>query len=510
MSHWLRDAVREAGGGKRVQRAVTSRRRFVRQLGGAAAALVIGSQWMCRPRRPEATQPVIVIVGGGIAGLYAAYLLQRRGLTATVYEGSPRAGGRILTAYDMVGDGLYTEMGGEFIDANHSDMLFLCREFNLALDDRQPDYDAGMKEYCFYLEGRHIGKEELRRALEPYGRQIMKDVTSISPEITFEKHTATDRQFDEMSLADYLSRLGMGGWLRELFRLCYVAEYGLEAEEQSAINLLALFAEDERGGYELYGSSDERFTIRGGNQRLIEALEKRLTGQVQYEHILVAVQEGHSGYRLTFRQPSGATADVDADVVVLTLPFTCLREVDLKLPLPAWKKRAIAELGYGQNAKLFAGCGERVWRQQGYAGYAFADNGIINGYDHTHMQGSNRGTGGYTIFLGGREGVQCNEPTLEQLRDRYVPKLDALFRGFEKNYNQVFQRWHWPSYRFARASYVCYRPGQYTTLSGAVEKPVGNLYFAGEHCNYAFQGFMNGAALSARQVANAIVEKVGR
>ncbi|MDW8393107.1 MAG: FAD-dependent oxidoreductase, partial [Chitinophagales bacterium] len=191
-------------------------------------------------------------------------------------------------------------------------------------------------------------------------------------------------------------------------------------------------------------------------------------------------------------------------------PFTCLREVDLQLPLPDWKRRAIAELGYGQNAKLFAGCSERVWRKLGYAGYAFADNGIINGYDHTHMQNDNRGTGGYTIFLGGHAGLHCNEPTLEELSAHYIPALDAMFPGFQAHYNGVFQRWHWPSYRFAQASYVCFRPGQYTTLSGAVEKPVGNLYFAGEHCNYVFQGFMNGAAQSARQVVNQIVAKLGR
>jgi monoamine oxidase len=38
--------------------------------------------------------------------------------------------------------------------------------------------------------------------------------------------------------------------------------------------------------------------------------------------------------------------------------------------------------------------------------------------------------------------------------------------------------------------------------------PVGNVYFAGEHCGGDFSGFMNGAALSGREAAEAIVEKV--
>jgi protoporphyrinogen oxidase len=39
----------------------------------------------------------IDVVGGGIAGLYAAYKLKRRGLDVCVYEKSRRLGGRIGT-----------------------------------------------------------------------------------------------------------------------------------------------------------------------------------------------------------------------------------------------------------------------------------------------------------------------------------------------------------------------------------------------------------------------------
>ena len=41
--------------------------------------------------------------------------------------------------------------------------------------------------------------------------------------------------------------------------------------------------------------------------------------------------------------------------------------------------------------------------------------------------------------------------------------------------------------------YSCYKPGQWTTIAGAEGLPVGNLFFAGEHCSYDFQGYMNGA-----------------
>jgi monoamine oxidase len=42
----------------------------------------------------------VAIIGAGIAGLNAAYQLKKAGIQATVYEGSHRLGGRILTHYN--------------------------------------------------------------------------------------------------------------------------------------------------------------------------------------------------------------------------------------------------------------------------------------------------------------------------------------------------------------------------------------------------------------------------
>ncbi|MFI5135160.1 MAG: flavin monoamine oxidase family protein, partial [Chitinophagales bacterium] len=258
----------------------------------------------------------------------------------------------------------------------------------------------------------------------------------------------------------------------------------------------------------LYGTSDERFSIVGGNEKLISVLANRLGDQIHTEHILTAISQKNKKYVLTFQMGGSGAMDVEADIVLLTLPFTKLREVDIRVPLPDWKTNAIKNLGYGTNSKLFVGVNDRVWRNQGYTGYAFSDNAMMNGYDHTQMQNGNQGVGGYTIFLGGKAGVDCGTLSLDDLQKQYVPALDEIFPGMNKSFNGRFQRWHWPSYVFAKASYTSYRVGQYTTLSGAAQKPVDNLYFAGEHCSYEFQGFMNGGAQTGRRAAEAIIEKL--
>ncbi|MFM7078408.1 MAG: flavin monoamine oxidase family protein, partial [Bacteroidota bacterium] len=76
-------------------------------------------------------QPSIAIIGAGLAGLNCAYQLKRRGITSTIYEGSNRTGGRVLTRHNFIASGTYTECGGEFIDTGHKHMRNLASEFGL-------------------------------------------------------------------------------------------------------------------------------------------------------------------------------------------------------------------------------------------------------------------------------------------------------------------------------------------------------------------------------------------
>jgi oxygen-dependent protoporphyrinogen oxidase len=71
----------------------------------------------------------VVVVGGGIAGLAAAYELSLRGVPFLLLEGSPRWGGVIRT--ERV-DGFLLEGGPDSILAQKPDGLALCRELGLA------------------------------------------------------------------------------------------------------------------------------------------------------------------------------------------------------------------------------------------------------------------------------------------------------------------------------------------------------------------------------------------
>jgi monoamine oxidase len=69
-----------------------------------------------------------------------------------------------------------------------------------------------------------------------------------------------------------------------------------------------------------------------------------------------------------------------------------------------------------------------------------------------------------------------------------------------------YSRFHWPTQQYNKAGYSCFKAGQWTTIAGAEGRSVGNLLFAGEHCSYDFQGFMNGGAETGRVAAEEVIK----
>ena len=74
----------------------------------------------------------VTVIGAGLAGLSAAYDLQRAGWKVTVLEARDRVGGRVYSLRSF-SHGLVAEGGGEFIDESHTRMLAFARQFHLKL-----------------------------------------------------------------------------------------------------------------------------------------------------------------------------------------------------------------------------------------------------------------------------------------------------------------------------------------------------------------------------------------
>src|SRR5207247_2574913 len=112
---------------------------------------------------------------------------------------------------------------------------------------------------------------------------------------------------------------------------------------------------------------------------------------------------------------------------VLCIPFTILRNINLNVPLPDIKRKAINELGYGVNGKLILGFDGRPWRDLGYAGDSYAGLPYQSGWDSSRIQPTADGT--YTIYPGGDQALALQPGSDLDQAKRLLPGLNAVFPG---------------------------------------------------------------------------------
>jgi monoamine oxidase len=497
-----------------------SRRDFLRQTLTAGGGLALAHVLPWVPADPglirtKPAPPHIAIIGAGIAGLNACYQLKKLGIASTLYEASGRVGGRIFTMKDIFGRGLTTDLGGEFVDTTHTDILELVTELGLSLYRLQDDH---LTPKTYYFGGRDLTQAGLHEALAPFVPRLVKDIHSLPSVISYQSAVRCE-QLDSLSITDYLSAIGIQGWLYDYLNVTLTREYGMEASEQSAINFLIMFeppAETDTD-YELFGPDHEVFKIKGGSQELTDALYQRIKDQVVLEHKLVAVDRWsgtnelsavrgqESGYSLSMEH-EGSVEKIHADYVILTIPFTVFRKIPFSPPMPDGKRKCIEEMGYGNSCKFVMGMEGKPWRKAGKTGYTFTDISFGCGWDSSQLQSEEKG--GFTVFGGGHFGEEMRAAGKDKLVNDYLSGLERIYPGVQQAFSGKTTKFCWDQHPFSRGGYSAFKKGQWSTLAGWEGVPVGDVYFAGEHVSREFQGYMNGGARTAREAVEQIVKKI--
>jgi monoamine oxidase len=483
------------------------RRAFLQASSAAAAGVALGA---CAARRPTphlASAEPVVVVGAGIAGLTAAWRLHQAGVPVRVLEAQSRVGGRMLSLRGHFGDDQVVELGGELIDTGHEKLRALCQELGLALDDLANE-TPGLARDTWFFGGQQRSETEVVEAFLPLAARMEADLARLGEgDVTYRTPNGAEA-LDLTPLSAWLDRAGASGWIRALLEVAYATEYGLELDDQSTLNLLMMI-DVKPEPFKVFGESDERFRVRGGNDSVPSALARGLGSRVETTSVLEAIGQAADGrLELTVRR-GAASHVVPAAYVVLALPFTLLRDVRIDLELPPAKRKAIAELGYGTNAKLMVGFSDRVWRTRHRTnGSLMSDLAFQTMWETSRHQAGRAGV--LTNFTGARHGVELGKGSAADQAAALVRDLEAVWPGVAASRaGQKEARFHWPSHPWTRGSYASYRVGQWTAICGAEGEAVGRLHFAGEHCSLSAQGFMEGGCETGEAAAAAILQQMG-
>lgn len=453
---------------------------------------------------PPASSPKIVIVGGGLAGLTCAYRLKQAGYTAKVYEASKRVGGRCHTRRGEFADNQIVERGGEYIDQWQTSIQQLAAELGLQFDNLTTAEVPGTEPLLYFNESPY-SYTDLVTDFEQIFDQIQTDALAAGFPTLYNHYTERGLELDRMSISDYINAYVPGGNASRFGKFLEIL-YN---------NFLSSEPNDTSSLYLVYGLSigliefGEQLHVHGGNDQIPKKLKKRLHGQIVIETRLIAIKENENGsYTLTF-QKDDDIFDVEADHVVMAIPFTILRSsVDYsQAGLQPLKVNAIQELGMGTATKLHVQFQNRYWNTLGCNGSTWSNTGYVSTTEASRAQAGSSGI--LEDFTGGTIGAGMNIGTPKERAKQFLRQLEPVLPGISTHWNRKVTRDYWLGNPFSLGSYSYWRVGQMTKfagIEGQTEGANGNLHFAGEHtAGFSGQGYMDGAIQTGERAAQEIL-----
>jgi len=448
---------------------MTSRRDFLKQSAAiAAGTLIVPEAFAFQTRR----QPIVVVLGAGLAGLAAADVLKRNGCTVTVLEARARIGGRVFSHIIDPETNLTIELGAEWVGASHERIIQLCKEFGLELLNNQFDSHLVYKDE-YFPAGKWSYSEDWKTRLAA----IMDNY----PQLTI----ADKKRLDKMDWWRFLMNQGIPERDLDLRELFDSTDFGESIRMVSGYAALAEYAESSE-------RNEMDFKIKGGNSRLVEALAARVgRSNIKLKHKAIEVLQTDRG--ITVHCDDGARFECDR--VICALPTFALAKIAWTPCLPEDTLVALASLQYARINKHAVLFDERIWHDEAF-------DMVTDRYGHYFYHATKNQPGPKGVLISYSIGDKADVISRQKDAFRKEVVADALHPAFGDIGPHVLKQvnYYWGNDEFSKGAYALYGKGQWYTVQPVLKQPFKHVHFGGEHLA-DWQGFMEGAINSGEDAA---------
>ncbi|MGA7341377.1 MAG: FAD-dependent oxidoreductase [Terracidiphilus sp.] len=468
----------------------------------------------------------IAILGGGIAGLVAAWEMGKAGYECTVLEARERPGGRNWTIrrgtevkfldgtvqeceFDA---GHYLNAGPARLPSIHKTILGYCRELGVALEVEVNSSRSSLLENQNAFGGRPVEQREAINDTRGHVSELLAKAVhqhlldgTLGGDDT-EKMIEFLRVYGPLD-ADLLykgsnragaSRLPGAGPQEEILREPLPLKELLDASFWQGM----MFEE-------ILDMQATMFEPVGGMDRIPYAFAKALGGVVHYDSPVTEIRRTEKGVRIGYSGRGGQEV-LEADYCICALPLTILKKIPNDFS--ARVKAAIAECSYDSAYKV-GWESPRFWETERniYGGLSFLINDPISvvWYPSWGLF-TDRGVviSGYSI----ENGTEFGElPSLEAKLAASRNAMEKLHPGFSHLLEKpVYISWGqipWNEGSWVRGGIFAAGGNYYDGPYKEITQPDGPFIFAGDH-TARVGAWQEGAALSAHRAAQLIAEQV--
>ena len=405
----------------------------------------------------------VVIIGAGIAGIYAGYLLQEQGIDFTILEASDRIGGRMGKNEDFADFPIDT--GAQWLHSDFSILGSLAKT-------------TGTEVFYDNAEASYWHQGELKGQMPDVIAQILEGLEKATEDISFKEYFYNKGATDE----EYNLLVALAG------------DVGASPENISV--------KWEQQGYELTSYGDEDYKFKKTFFDFVnEQLISKVSGNVQTNTVVKSIDYQTDSIKVTDKDGQ----EHAADKVIITVPITVLkdRDIDFSPALPQAKTESFQQLGMEAGIRAFLRFSEPITDRDLIGGSVCAAY-VYESY--------NRDTNDHILFgfAMGNQAVALSDMGETAAVQALLAELDTMTDGKASASYQghFFQDWY--KAPFVRGAYSYPLVGATENTRKNIAASVENkLFFAGEATNYnGHHQTVHGAVESAyREVLN-ILENI--
>ncbi len=506
----------------------------------------------------------VAVIGGGEAGLSAAFELRKIGCNITLFEASDRIGGRVYTYYFDRSKRYYGELGPMSIPVSHETTWHYINLFKL----NTSPFVNNNTNTLLYVRGK-------RAVNNPKGKYISRNIfheflltdsdrNKVRSQLNrkfYQKYldalTSEERKELVETKPEYLKSI------EDIDKLSYRRAYENEEFSEDAISMLG-YLEGSHQFFRLslteilqqYYTVDSEFTygINNGMINLPFSLYKAICGNLEevYKGIdkdklgcvdikmgspIDGIYSSSSNNKILLKYKECGTSRENLeeyDYVICAIPFTSLRRVEINPLFTVTKMQAINEMNYETAQKVYLYIKERFWEMGNASkkivgGRSFTDLPLTSVYyPSDHAKPVSNKYGKWTLkpdaspeepgallasYSWCHEAVRLgNENPELQVNDviRYLEKMHELPPHYINENFIDYKSLIWSDVQYIWGAGALSKPQEKTLFSYAVTIPeMGNrVFFAGEHISQKHasqQGALQSGMISANEVAKQII-----
>jgi len=467
-----------------------------RELLAAGAGLYLAG----RTLRAADTSDVIVL-GGGLSGLYSAMLLDELGYKVRLLEAQDHVGGRVQTR-DF--GGYLNELGASDIGLLYARIIDMAGRLELPLVPSS----IRARPMSLFVGGELLTTEQWESAkvnrtvgderdIAP-GLLESHFINALNPLTELDDWLKPEFNYLDVPLGEYLRQQGLSPAAVGMIGHTY---NGNGIERTSA---LAIFRDATRARVGMQAWKQRRDAgeeipplqqIDGGIQRIPDAMGERLGDIVRLKQAAAVVEQGKSSVVVTCIDGSR----YQAARLVCAIPLQAMRKIEFRPGLSAGKRRAVLTGESYSTTKFYLRPTEPFWDKDGFEPSMWCDGPVERVFAltdesnevHTLLVWIN-GVGSQRIDQLGPDGGSAL--VLEQL---------AQMRPASRGKLEVMGQVAWGANPFIGGCGFSYAAGQVNQLAAELPKPEGLMHFAGEHTRRQDYG-MESAMASAERVVQEI------